>query len=835
MNEHNNTPNKLSTKDGNKININGTQKDGNKMIDFKNFGHFSFFERPVKNVNPLKTINLKDVYDLIISDAYKANTNTLRSIHDNKKYGAYKASNFDYVTFNGTFSQRADSKLKSASSLFIIDIDHLGDKLELVRERIIQDKILQPQLVFISPSKDGLKIVVGIDSTLINHSLKSKTMEFIWQPINTYFATEYSDLITSTANTDYIDRSGKDISRACFLCHDPLVFLNVNEGHILGQDFIDSMSKIEQKNKTRLKSRAIRNLRVNPSTTIEILANRHLLESDNHHPDLISFAGACKTAAFPIDKTLRYLKNKAHFSDQSNHSDFEKVKTAVVDIYKRYSTNSKGIKYLTPLTFGYGILYFKYSKDAKQFIASSLYLDEIRNALHEAGFAKRKIGNGFLFIQHNGCIIKEVTPEIMRSYFTDKITSMKEGYSINYKDEQYDIPPETIREIYFKNSNNIFNAAWLEHLQIHDEPILKDTENESYIFFQNSLVTISKGEIKTQTWDNKSGFCIWEDHIIKRDFEYIETNMGSHFYKFIRNVTDNDNSRFRTMVSGIGYLLHHHFRESEGQAVVFYDQTITDTKTPMGGSGKGLIMNAIKQVKKVSKIDGKHFDTGNRFRWEQISPSTQVVWLDDVKSDFDFSTLHSNLTDGWTIERKHQMQFLIDSKDSPKTAICSNSIIKGGGSTNKRRQFIIELSDFYSRQIIRGDEKPIEQTHGCLFFSETEWTSQEWNLFYSFMIDSCYQYMNNGLIPFVGINIELNRFRQATDSDFAAWVIEQNFEKHHPYETKIYHQLYLAAYYGDIHPIGQRAFSGFLKSYSEYKGWSFKVHQSNGLSYFQFT
>jgi hypothetical protein len=41
------------------------------------------------------------------------------------------------------------------------------------------------------------------------------------------------------------------------------------------------------------------------------------------------------------------------------------------------------------------------------------------------------------------------------------------------------------------------------------------------------------------------------------------------------------------MTTGIGYLMHHYFRESEGQAVILYDESITDLNTPMGGSGKG--------------------------------------------------------------------------------------------------------------------------------------------------------------------------------------------------------------------------------------------------------
>jgi hypothetical protein len=287
------------------------------------------------------------------------------------------------------------------------------------------------------------------------------------------------------------------------------------------------------------------------------------------------------------------------------------------------------------------------------------------------------------------------------------------------------------------------------------------------------------------------------------------------------------------MSTGIGYLLHHYFRESEGQAVLFYDETITDVKTPQGGSGKGLIVNAIKQLRNVTKIDGKHLDISNRFRWEQVSPSTQVVWLDDMMPDFDFSILHSNLTDGMTIERKYLSQFLIQPKDAPKTVLCSNSIIKGGGSTNRRRQFIVELSDFYSRQIIKGDEKPIEREHGCLFFDNDAWPAEEWDLFFSVMLDCAYQYLNYGLVHNTGVNVEMNRLRQATNEDFVMWAIEKVFEKNVEYDTKEHFNSFVSIYYGETHAIGQRTFTGWLKEYAAFKGGRLEIKSSNNRQYFK--
>jgi hypothetical protein len=790
---------------------------------------FSYFKAPIRNTKPERETDLQEAYDLITSGVFEVNTIKLRNIKEPKAAKDFKASKFDYASFGGTFLTRNEAGLKTPSNHFIIDNDHLGEKLPEVRQRIINDTILCPQLVFISPRGDGIKTVVKINPDIINYSAGTKIMNPIWQAVNSYFAANYADVIIPNANGDYIDPACKDVSRACFLCHDATAYLNLNDNNILGSDFIIDYPPILT---TKPKKAAASKQKVNPATTLEMLAERHLQQTDNHHPQLLAFIGAAKSIGKPIDHTIDFLLNKVHVSPQSSESDPATLRTTVEDIYSRYGTDSEGIEYLTPLSFGYRILYFKYVKDIKTFVVSSLFWDAVRNILHDAGFAKRRIGKNFVFIQKKGCIIREISPENMRDYFTDYVTSIEESFCFTYQGEQYQIPPAIIRETYLKNSNSIFNPTWLQHLQIHDAPILKDKEKEMFFLFQNGIVSASKEQIELEPWDEVSGFCVWEEQIIKHDFHYVEDYTTSNFYKFLRNVTNHDDARFLTMSTGIGYLLHHYFRESEGQCLIFYDESITDVKTPQGGSGKGLIVNAIKQLRNTTKIDGKHLDISNRFRWEQVSPSTQVLWLDDAKPDFDFSMIHSNLTDGLTIERKYLSQFLIQPKDSPKTVICSNSIIRGGGSTNRRRQFIIELSDFYSRQIIKGDEKPIERTHGCLFFDREAWKAPEWNMFFSVMLDCAYQYLNDGLVHNPGVNVELNRFRQATNEDFVSWAIEKDFERNIEYDTKQFFNSFVSIYYGETHLIAQRTFTGWLKEYAAYKNCRLDIKSSHNKQIF---
>jgi hypothetical protein len=72
---------------------------------------FSYFGKPVINTKPDKVVNLIDAYKLIKGDYFKQSTNKLRAFTDKTEARKYKASNFDYVTFSGTFTKRENNSL----------------------------------------------------------------------------------------------------------------------------------------------------------------------------------------------------------------------------------------------------------------------------------------------------------------------------------------------------------------------------------------------------------------------------------------------------------------------------------------------------------------------------------------------------------------------------------------------------------------------------------------------------------------------------------------------------------------------------------------------------
>lgn len=169
----------------------------------------SFFKAPVRNVFPSQTLRLGEIHQLITNDTYKKVTEELREIKDIKERRKFKANRFDYVTFSGVFERRNDKFLQKHSNLITIDFDHLVE-LNKVREQLLTDPYFETELLFVSPSGDGIKWIICID-------LEDASQAEYFIAISNY--------IKQTYNIE-VDTSGKDVSRACFLPYDANAFLH---------------------------------------------------------------------------------------------------------------------------------------------------------------------------------------------------------------------------------------------------------------------------------------------------------------------------------------------------------------------------------------------------------------------------------------------------------------------------------------------------------------------------------------------------------------------------------------------------------------------------------
>lgn len=491
--------------------------------------------------------------------------------------------------------------------------------------------------------------------------------------------------------------------------------------------------------------------------------------------------------------------------------------------------------YISPQEFAFDIFLFKNDKNGTPYL-NGIYRDGIVTKLSEWGYCKRYRENGkYLFICEKNNIIEEIELCKVKDDAFAYVQNLVDTIQFDYRGQRISIQPEKLRETFLRQSHLIFNDTFLEHLPNHVKPILKDDKTNSYFFFSNTIVRVTKKEISLMTYSEIADACIWRKQIKKHQFNYIPKNSDCHFAKFINNVSNNESERHTSFRTAIGYLLHNYSEPSKGQAVICYDQEITDLKNPMGRTGKGVLANALKQIRDVTKIDGKKFDPTDKFRYQDLTDSTQIVWFDDAKPKLGFAVFHSCLTDGWHVEKKHKAQFFISAIDSPKMFLCSNAVLEGGGSTNIGRQFILEFSNHYSKHIKLGNEEPIKNEHGCTFFDNDDWNMLEWNIFFSYMLDCVLKYLNEGLIPYVHKNLGKNKLRQNTSEEFCQWVEMQKFELDVNYQTMDLFIVFRDTYYGnDNSKFHQRGFTNWLKLYASSIEWKVEIWQDNHKSYFKF-
>lgn len=197
----------------------------------------SLFNAPIASVSqggkvikyatlyPSRSVTIEEVWKLITSDLdLLKSTTAVRLAADMR---AAKTALLPYITACGVFSYRNSSSLVSLSGYVVVDVDHLDStkEAEEMRERLFNDDYLQPALVFISPSGRGVKAFVPYDT--------SRTADATQNAItNTLWAMQYVQMTYCPTDREKgVDTSGKDLVRACFLCHDSGALLRTEKSN----------------------------------------------------------------------------------------------------------------------------------------------------------------------------------------------------------------------------------------------------------------------------------------------------------------------------------------------------------------------------------------------------------------------------------------------------------------------------------------------------------------------------------------------------------------------------------------------------------------------------
>ena len=184
-------------------------------------------------MRPSAKFDLKFIHNLITSNKALADrTERVRSAEDMKKA---KSRLLPFVTPYGKFEYRASRYLVGLSGYMPVDIDHLESEEEAkqIRDTMAKDEFLGVALAYVSPSGKGVKLFInikteqtGIYERIDGKPLSPEEIDKITGWIQEKFhSVEY--YIKHVYNIE-IDKSGKDVCRACFICHDPEAKINID-------------------------------------------------------------------------------------------------------------------------------------------------------------------------------------------------------------------------------------------------------------------------------------------------------------------------------------------------------------------------------------------------------------------------------------------------------------------------------------------------------------------------------------------------------------------------------------------------------------------------------
>ena len=145
-----------------------------------------------------------------------------------KKSIVFKQQTLPYVTPCGVFSYRKSDSLTGPSGLIVVDIDHLDSRgeAEKLKRQLFDDRLLHPVLAFTSPGGHGVKAFIPYDLARIPDTRQNTSENIYWamnyvQAIYDFHSShpDGEDKKTNRSGKG-VDRSGKDLVRACFLSYD---------------------------------------------------------------------------------------------------------------------------------------------------------------------------------------------------------------------------------------------------------------------------------------------------------------------------------------------------------------------------------------------------------------------------------------------------------------------------------------------------------------------------------------------------------------------------------------------------------------------------------------
>jgi hypothetical protein len=366
---------------------------------------------------------------------------------------------------------------------------------------------------------------------------------------------------------------------------------------------------------------------------------------------------------------------------------------------------------------------------------------------------------------------------------------------------------------------NLFSENFLLMLESIDLKMLSDTRLTSFIAFKNGVLEVTKQEVKLIDYIDID-FYIWENHIINRDYILLE-EFENDYKKFIFNISNNEPMAIEC---AIGYLISTYKNRSNNKAIILNDEVISEN--PEGGTGKGVFVQGINQIRKTSIIDGKLFDGKKSFPYQTVSLDTKILVFDDVVKNFNFEEKFSLVTEGLTLERKNKDAVKLNVHESPKLIISTNYAIRGEGNSHDRRRYELEIAQYYGKDLTPEDE------FGRQLFDD--WNLLDYQKFDNYIIYCLQLFLKTGLIKQNAKNIKMRKFIAETAMEFFDFIKENdNVPRNTRNDKKFYFDKFIEEYPDFKKWLTRKKFNIWVQKFCSFMAYEYLSDNSNGLQWFE--
>lgn len=717
------------------------------------------------------TITIEEALNTIKSDELSNQVYTIAHTLDDKKRSALKAK-LPACTFSGTFAPKRNAQnLSSYSSLIVLDFDKLNSD---ALSKLKKEARAQPFVVaaFTSPSGNGLKVLCHVAGGPEFH-------------LDNFLALQkhFSDLTGHTA-----DASGKDTSRLCFLSWDLGAYINY-EAETFAPIFTQPEAQTAPQQDFAVNFQEIRTYTDRKQTYAEGTRNAYIN----------LFVMNCKARGVDEAEAKQYCLNA--FSDYvAEHSETD-VKNICASVYanntlpfntwKKHTPNASakakpGANRSTPAPgpasdYNETILFWyetqKVDKETGEIkVEHKFDHDGLTFFLANNGFRKLRLGEkGFQFVRLTGTgLIEAVEPEdinhfIMAYLHKDVFANENGTYDLDsIKDDLHEV-----RKMYKRGVNSYTKIAIYTSLPELKPTFLKDNETTCYLYFENGYVEITGTEKKIISYDNLKAN-IWSKQRKQHSISILANDEieKSVVYRFIRLAIigsdegdEKDLQRLISTLTTIGYCIDTYKDPTNTKAPVFQDRKINLSGTEAnGGSGKTLTAHIIGKIVNTCLLDGKSFSFEAAYPYDLFRADHKLIVYNDVNRRFPFDTLFHKITEDFSFDKRYVDAVVIPHEDAPKHLVITNYSLTGEGGSFRRRQQIIEFTDYFN------DERTPKDVFGHRFF--IDWDVEEWNRFYNFLIHCVHLYKQKGLVAFPAENVKYNKLLAEAGEDFVLWMDE---------------------------------------------------------------